>query len=257
MITAWRRDGCVVLENFFDPGELAPLAPICDRVHAAMCEEDEAWRDSTNIAYLTEPRFFEGRPDELSTLLRFIAHPRLLALIAPLGEEAPLFHNTQYFREPARTSRPGDWHRDTQFLAPDPELERERIFEPPGLHVRVAFEPDDALEYVPGSHRRWDTAEELERRKGPDPSGGALPGARTVGLQPGDVGLFHGWGIHRGHYRCGRPRRTLDLLYGLGGPFLHAPPPATCFREPGVLAPLEPDARRFFEAFVAAYEGEW
>lgn len=59
-----------------------------------------------------------------------------------------------------------DWHRDSQFGQPDPELECRRILTTTSVHVRVALEDDDRLEIVPGSHRRWDTPEELQIRKG-------------------------------------------------------------------------------------------
>ena len=35
-------------------------------------------------------------------------------------------------------------------------------------------------------------------------------------LAPGDVCVFDTWTIHRGRYRHGTPRRTLDLQYGFG-----------------------------------------
>ena len=75
---------------------------------------------ASNIAYLTERRrYFRAQEGDLLRLLEFVADPRIVSLLSHLSGEVPLFHNTQYFYNPARLSWDGDWHRDTQFLAPE------------------------------------------------------------------------------------------------------------------------------------------
>lgn len=222
-----------------------------------MLVESPAQADAANIAYLTESRYFGSRESDLLHLLEFIADPRIVLLLREVFGEAPLFHNTQYFRNPATHSWPGDWHRDTQFLAPDPAMEARRMKQHTGVHFRVAFLPDAQLEYVPGSERRWDTPEELAIRKGTDPSRPDMPGRTRIELRAGDACLFHAWGIHRGNYHAKVPRQTLDIIYGWGGECDYAPPPPMCFEDRTLLERLGPGARDFFGYFIRSYAPCW
>jgi hypothetical protein len=255
--TAWRARGIVVIPGFVDAQEVEALRRICDDVLEQSIVEDQRRADARNIAYLTEPRYFIGRESELLKLLEFIADARIVSLLTQIAGETPLFHNTQYFHNPRTNSHDGEWHRDTQFLAHDNELESKRMMQTTGVHFRVAFLPDRQLEYVPGSELRWDLPEELAIRKGENPTRPDMPGGERIELGAGDACLFHGWGIHRGTYRREVPRRTLDVIYGWGGVFDWAPPPATCFRDKDLLAHLSPGARKFFDYFIRNYEASW
>ncbi|MEO8900663.1 MAG: phytanoyl-CoA dioxygenase family protein [Polyangiaceae bacterium] len=112
----------------------------------------------------------------------------------------------------------GDWHRDSQFVHADPELERKLVASSCSVHFRVAFEDDDRLEVVPASHARWDSAEEFRIRRGGQRASNEMPGAVRVSLRAGDACLFHAWSIHRATYRQAPTRRTLDLLYAFTEP---------------------------------------
>lgn len=252
----WEERGVIVWPEFLDRGGAGRLLRLCDDVLERVFAEDPRLRGASNIAYLTEPRFFGGGVGRLIELLEIIAEPRILMLLERLGGAPPLFHNTQYFFDPDR-SWDGDWHRDTQFLASDPELERIRMAAATGVHFRVALLPDERLELVPGSHGRWDSPDELAIRKGAGPASGSMPGSERVSLETGDACLFHAWSIHRGTYRRGEPRRTLDLIYQWGARSDYSPPPATCFADRRILAYLSPSARRFFERFIEAYREFW
>jgi ectoine hydroxylase-related dioxygenase (phytanoyl-CoA dioxygenase family) len=120
-----------------------------------------------------------------------------------------------YYHEQTKRDWDGDWHRDSQFGRPDPEHERARFENSVAVHVRVAFEDDDWLQIVPGSHARWDTPEELHIRRGSDRATAFMPNATRIRLRAGDGCLFHAWSIHRASYRCAPIRRTLDALYGV------------------------------------------
>jgi len=109
------------------------------------------------MAYLTEPNYFNKNSSWLIELLEFIADRKIIEILEFISGEKLLFHNTQYFFNPVDKSWKGIWHRDTQFLAPEVELEKQRIKHNTGVHFRVAFLADDYLEYVPGSEKRWDT----------------------------------------------------------------------------------------------------
>jgi hypothetical protein len=152
------------------------------------------------------------------------------------------------------------WHRDSQFLAPEPEQERQRMQAFSGVHFRIAFLPDSYLEYVPGSEQRWDTPAEHAIRKGLDgqrSDTSDMPGKQTLYLKPGDGLLFHAWGIHRGNYNLDKPRRTLDILYQWGAPLTDFPPSPTCFQQPDLLLQLSDRARQFFQRFINTYQPYW
>lgn len=265
----WQQQGFCILPGFLEAIAIEQLRTICDRILQQWIEQsaqpDQA-ANATNMAYLTDPAYFEHHPQELITLLELIADRRILTVLQELYQAPILFHNTQYFFEPRSQSRLGAWHRDTQFLAPDPELERSRILQTHGVHVRFALLDDDRLEYVPASEQRWDTPEEYAIRKAEGgaiaPSGEllystAMPNSQRISLTAGDGLLFHAWGIHRGTYETGKPRRTFDIIYHIGEPCNYCPPPPMCFRQPGLLERLSPRARTFFTDFVTAYQDYW
>ena len=253
----WSNSGLVIIPGFLDRSETAELRRICDHVLEQAIVEVADRANASNIAYLTELRYFHSYEGDLLRLLEFIADQRIVSLLSRLSGELPLFHNTQYFYNPTSISWDGDWHRDTQFLAPEIALERKRMKQHAGVHFRVAFVADSQLEYVPGSERRWDLAGELEIRKGAAPSRSDMSGSKKVQLAAGDACLFHAWGIHRGTYRTDIPRRTLDIIYGWGGTCDYCPPPPMCFTQRDLLARLSPGARNFFNYFITAYSGYW
>jgi ectoine hydroxylase-related dioxygenase (phytanoyl-CoA dioxygenase family) len=254
----WNDAGLVIIPGFLDRAEILDLRRICDSVLREAIAEDPDRANASNIAYLTERRYFRGSEvDDLLRLLEFIADQRIIALLTHLSGELPLFHNAQYFYNPASVSWDGDWHRDTQFLAPDVTLEQQRIKQHTGVHFRVAFVADSQLEYVPGSERRWDLPQELAIRKGSDPKRFDMPGRTKIALEPGDACLFHAWGIHRGTYRADIPRRTLDIIYGWGGACDYYPPPPMCFSDPDLFARLSFNAGKFFEHFIKTYRRYW
>jgi hypothetical protein len=254
----WRTRGYVVLPRFMGWRDRERLRAACDRA-------EKTWRNGlpphrrdglfSNMAYLTDPRWYDdGRvPAEI---LAFIADRSVLDLIEAIAGDVPLFHNTQYFMEQRGTDWDGEWHRDTQFLAPDAETERRHIAEATGVHFRVALEDDPWLRIVPGSHRRWDTAEEWSiRREG---THGTPEDAVTVPLRAGDAMLFHAWSIHQGLYRRQPARRTFDVIYmtrGTSG--REALTPKACMPSEVRMASLPRDVRAFYERFARTYRRAW
>jgi ectoine hydroxylase-related dioxygenase (phytanoyl-CoA dioxygenase family) len=263
-IEDWRNDGLLVIPEFLSLKEAASLRQICDSVLSEIRRSSTGLGHTTaNIAFLTEPKYFRDDLQPLVDLLEFVGSKRVRAVIHEIlpeqdSQQRLLFHNTQYFHEQTVRSWDGDWHRDSQFLYPDAHEEMAFVLNTTALHFRVAFVPDDCLEFVPGSHRRGDTPNEHAVRKGKTANGSSMPNARRIELNPGDACVFHAWGIHRGTYMTNPVRRTLDLIYGLDpcppGP---AVPTPTCFQMLEILNALSPDCRLFFDRFIAAYEPYW
>src|SRR5215475_10812103 len=135
----WNNFGLVVIPEFLDWSEIAELRRICDHVLQQAIAEASDRANASNIAYLTERRYFRSSEANLLRLLELIADQRIISLLTHLSGELPLFHNTQYFYNPASISWDGDWHRDTQFLAPEVALEQLRMKRHVGVHFRVAF----------------------------------------------------------------------------------------------------------------------
>lgn len=242
----------MIFPNFLTPAECEPLRQTCDRILDQIRSEHPD-HETTNIATLTELKYFGDRKSELLTLLEFIADPRILSILEAIADQPILFHNTQYFPNPQRQSWQGAWHRDTQFGAATDAIEQHRIESMTGVHFRVAFVADDCLEYIPGSEQRWDTETELGIRKGDNPTQIDIPGRIRIALKPGDACLFHAWGIHRGSYRAAIPRQTLDVIYGWGGRCEWAIPDPTCFSNVAIVSELNNIAQLFYQRFITTY----
>ncbi len=259
----WENQGFCIFPNFLEPKKLEKLQLICDDIFqqwlAASPNIEEA-ANTTNMAYLTEPKYFHKNFNWLIELLEFIADQKIIEILEFISGEKIIFHNTQYFFNPADKSWKGIWHRDTQFLAPEAELEKQRIKHNTGVHFRVAFLADDYLEYVPGSEKRWDSLEEFSIRKsenGKLNTDDNMPGKQKIFLNKGDALLFHAWGIHRGVYDVNKPRRTLDIIYGWGNHCDYYVPLISCFGQLDLLEKLSPNARQFFSYFIQTYQKYW
>ncbi|HEV2802404.1 MAG TPA: phytanoyl-CoA dioxygenase family protein [Pyrinomonadaceae bacterium] len=259
---SWEAQGFVVVPRLFDAARVHALRTVCDDVLTEWLNNSPAPDEAanyTNMAFLTEPHYFADNPARLRLLLETITDEKILSIVREILGGEPLFHNTQYFFNPATDTRAGDWHRDQQFDAPDEETERARMSGHAGVHIHIALVPDDKLEFVPGTHRRSDTPEEQRIRKGLDgraKNSDAMPGAHRLSLAAGDAVFFSAWAIHRGHYVAHTLRRTFDIIYGDKVCDWSIPPP-TCFLQPGLLDSLNEPARRFFQRFVDAYRDRW
>jgi ectoine hydroxylase-related dioxygenase (phytanoyl-CoA dioxygenase family) len=223
----FRVQGYFVVPAFLATTERRELRRACDvALDRARADSAENGHTTAKIGLLTELSHFSQHPAELARLTKFISSERVCTLLVGLGLEAedgtPELKSADYYHEQTSRDWDGDWHRDSQFGQPDPELERERILTTTAVHVRVALVDDDRLEIVPGSHLRWDTSDELQVRKGSSRSS-SMAGATRIVLAAGDACVFHAWSIHRATYRRTPVRRTLDALYRFR-PALRSPP---------------------------------
>lgn len=143
----------------------------------------------------------------------------------------------------------------------------EEAHPPRELHLHIPLVPTAATGVVPGTHRRWDTAEEAQARAS-DPRG-EMPGGIRLPMTPGDLGLFHVNSIHRGYYEVGTPRRTIAITYGAGSrgrPFdpqrwrdgkAYISTFQPWMRDADYLAGVQPATRAFFERFINEYQNQW
>jgi hypothetical protein len=169
--------------------------------------------ESHVVRSLTHPAFRAAGEAHHRLLLEVAALPKVLAVArAAFGGAEPMYRATSLFLNPrnhltseerdgaagnSQHTGDGNWHRDAQFHWADEALQRANIeaqaseAEPEphlGLQLQLPLIPDSSLEYIPGSHRRWDSEEEYGVRLGGPPldadpcHGGAyqtsaLPGA--------------------------------------------------------------------------------
>lgn len=266
----WRREGYVLIRNLYSPERVAWLRGTCERIlsqwRVANPETGQPNGDpeATSMRHLNHPAYFAGDPDGQREMLAAIADPKVLALCRELFAAEPLFRCTSLFMNPTTQQMDGNWHRDSQFLFPDETLEREKLVEAGGvgdhIQLQIALVPSDDIEYVPGSHRRWDTPEEYAVRRADNGANNrsALSGAVRIALEPGDAVGFNAYGLHRGRYHADRLRRTFMLTFTdsrapVSDYFSHQP----WFQTPGYLEGLDAREHGFFEAFVAAYAKDW
>lgn len=188
-----------------------------ERVHALwLAENGEHVRRHAlvNSTRLTDVRCFAPPHDaERAAFFDALADPALYEVVSESFGDDLAFHGTQMFFSPLGERAPY-WHRDLQYMGLD-ETEQQRLLPTlTHLHVRIPLRPERRFLLVPGSHARWDTAEERDVRLERDGhrSSEDLTNARSFDLVPGDVLVFSAHMLHRGTY--GQDRLSLDLMVG-------------------------------------------
>lgn len=211
---AFRKDGYVLFRSFFTPLELQSIrGPVKDANALWLEEHPEAMsKGVVNSAYLTSPRFCPA-PEYRRAIFRFIALDRMVHLAAGFMDATPYFMNTQAFFNPLPGTRQPYWHRDIQYTGMPEEEQKEKILKDHVLHFRIPLAADPGLEFIPGSHKRWDTQEERAVRLNLDgrKQHHDLPGSVRVPHGPGDLLVFSAHLIHKGVY--GGDRLSFDVLY--------------------------------------------
>ncbi len=203
----------MLCRNFFTSAELDEVQQVLLKFHSAwIAGNDEFYRSrAVNSAYLTGNRYLDTN-DRLA-LLRFVGSQRIAQLLTSLFSQPLAFMNTQLFFNPVNPAQTNYWHRDIQYTSMSEQQQREALGSSNVVHVRAAFMDEPGLELVPGTHLRWDTAEEAAVRL--EHNGytchEALSTGYTVPMQRGDVLVFSANMIHRGLY--GMDRLAFDMLF--------------------------------------------
>jgi hypothetical protein len=217
-VQSFRERSYFVVPAFLARAELGELRRVCDHVlQQVRAESSVKGHTSPSVSLVAATDHWTNEPSQIQPVLSFAASRRVCALLDGLAsdveERAPRLKKLDYYHEQTQHDWNGDWHRDSQFTERDQERERALVVGTTAVHLRVAFEPDDRLELVEGSHLRWDTDEELRIRKGAQRASADMPHAVRIALSPGDACVFHAWAIHRATYQRRPLRRTLDALY--------------------------------------------
>ncbi|MFT7686667.1 MAG: ectoine hydroxylase-related dioxygenase (phytanoyl-CoA dioxygenase family) [Candidatus Azotimanducaceae bacterium] len=211
MNSEFQEKGFVYKKALFAPEEVGDIRGILTVFHKQWMQENQSFflDGAINSSGITARRYLDQRSRLL--LFNFISSQKLMSLIEEIIPLKPCFMNTQLFFNPYNAEQKNYWHRDPQYHLSIKE-QKEAIKGPTVLHIRIALKDEPGLELIPGTHKRWDSKEELDVRleKGNRRCFEDLPGATKVSLDACDVLLFSGNMIHRGLY--GLDRLALDIL---------------------------------------------
>jgi len=166
-----------------------------------------------NMSGLTHPKYFNNS-DERVSFFKVLIENNIYSHLKELFNQEILFHNTQLFFNPKDPDKHPYWHRDLQFSSHSSSTQAESLRHLLSLHVRIPLLPELGIAIVPGSHKRWDTDEELAVRNSLHNTAVSLQNERRIFLEPGDVFIFHSESIHRGIYAGNDQRLSLDLCLG-------------------------------------------
>lgn len=269
--TQWETEGYVVLRSVLDQERATRLRNTCEQILAQWRNKNpETGKpggapDATVMRHLNHPGYFRQARAGFADLMDLVADPAVLNVARTILGEEPMFRCTSLFFNPMAGGKDGNWHRDSQFGAPDDEKEQEIIHNlvssGTSIQMQIALVPSADVEYVPASHLRWDTPAEYAIRKadgGAHNRSNAMPGAVRLSLDAGDAALFNPYGLHRGRYHTEPLRRTLMLTYTkTSAPYADYFSNQPWFLEPGYLDELQPQTRAFFQPFVAQYREFW
>ncbi len=256
----WNEKGFFIVPQLFDVELVKRMREICDDIFKQWLAESENLQraaNNTNMAFLTEARYFKNNPERRKLFLETIANEKIIKIFRSVFNSEPIFHNTQYFFEPANETQAGNWHRDQQFISANDDEEKAIMMSQIGLHIHIAFAPDDNLEIVSGTHIRLDCDAEYLIRKGLNGKkpNDEIPWAERISLDAGDACFFSAWSLHRGNYIAGKIRRTFDIVCGLEtSPYT---PPPMGFLDEGFINDLNPIAHSFYDRFINTYKEKW
>lgn len=216
----YQQNGFLLRQDFFGAEELARIEPVLRKFHEDWIVKNREHYESEaiNSAYITHKD--DVTVQERLALFSFISSDKLLEICRSLIPAEPAFMNTQLFFNPHNTDQKNYWHRDIQYVPESLARQREMLTTSSVLHFRIPFADEPGIELIPGTHARWDDAQEFETRMGKNgrvPSDD-LSGGKAVPLKRGDLLVFSANMIHRGLY--GSDRFAFDIIFSSADPDL-------------------------------------
>lgn len=210
--SSYCQHGFAKFTGFAGDKEIAQLTETLMRFHRNWCVANlELYQQgAVNSAYLTGTQHLTST--ERSVLFDFIGSHKVMELVQALPLLKPAFMNTQLFFAPVNCAQSNYWHRDPQYHL-NLQQQRQALSGPEVIHLRLALKDEPGIELVPGSHRNWDSDEELAVRQqmGGRSNSEPLSTGLSLPLQRGDLLIFSANMIHRGLY--GNQRLGFDMLF--------------------------------------------
>ncbi|MBF7074001.1 phytanoyl-CoA dioxygenase family protein [Glaciecola sp. MH2013] len=211
---SYNANGYVVLKKFFSAHELKALHECVSTFHELWLIDNADFyqQRAINSAYLSSTKYLNTA--QRSELFAFVSSHKIMRLAHQVLQGNFAFLNTQLFFDPANSTQKNYWHRDAQYHL-TLEQQKAMLTQPDVVHFRVPLVDEPGLELVPGSHKRWDSKEELDvrlERNGkthPEP----LSSGHVQALDAGDLMIFSANLIHRGLYSKTNNRLAFDFLF--------------------------------------------
>lgn len=233
----YQETGYLLRRNFFCEEELDAIEPILRRFHHGWLDRnrDHYQTGAINSAYITHKT--HQNIDARQALFSFIAQDKLMDVATSIIAN-PAFMNTQLFFDPCDKHQKNYWHRDIQYTPHNVDEQKQMLSSANVPHLRVAFADEPGVELIPGTHARWDTAQEFETRMGENSRAPHhdLPGSKAIALNRGDLLVFSANMIHRGLY--GGNRFAFDILFADPDPELLQYVEKDCLPDQTMLADL-------------------
>eukprot|EP01043_Picozoa_sp_COSAG02_P074963 COSAG02_NODE_15240_length_1191_cov_0.842491_2_plen_218_part_00 len=196
----WERDGYVVLRGVYSKETVAELLAVAEHCWALYETEPHGLQarrpagkstaDDHCMRHLNHPGYLEPGSPGFCALMEAVAEPAVLEQLRVMFGCDPLFRSTSLFVNPRVRSTEGSWHRDSQFLIPNEDKERQALHDMKisgllharGCQMQVALLPSDDVELVQGSHLRWDSPSEyaVRRADGGKNSTGVMPKTKVL-----------------------------------------------------------------------------
>jgi ectoine hydroxylase-related dioxygenase (phytanoyl-CoA dioxygenase family) len=211
MNTSYNEHGYVVIRNYFSKAEILSLREVILKFHQAWKQDNAQFyqEEAFNSSLITGSQYLSA--DDRVKLFNFISTKKMMSVIDAIIPKTPAFMNTQLFFNPANPCLKDFWHRDCQYDF-DIEAQKKVIGETQVVHLRVPLFDELGMELVPGTHKRWDNAEEYDVRQEQNgrQSNESLSTGKKIQLFAGDLLVFSADMIHRGLY--GLNRLAFDIL---------------------------------------------
>jgi ectoine hydroxylase-related dioxygenase (phytanoyl-CoA dioxygenase family) len=208
----YQEKGYVLIRNFLSDKEVLELRTILNEFHHLWQQKNSSFYAETavNSAYLTSGEFLNA--EQRNRLFDFTASNKVMNLVNELIPKEACFLNTQLFFNPVNDEQNNYWHRDPQYhLSIEQQQAALTLFDV--IHFRLPVMDEPGIELIPGTHKRWDTTEELGVRleQNGHKNNQSLSQGETIKLFAGDLLIFSANMIHRGLY--GLERLAFDILF--------------------------------------------
>lgn len=209
--SSYEEQGYFVIRNYFTTSEMSSLRDVILKFHELWKEDNAEFyqEEAFNSSLITGSQYLEF--NDRVKLFNFISSKKIMSAVDVVIPTNPVFMNTQLFFNPVNPQQKDFWHRDCQYDH-DVEVQKKVIHDTQVVHLRIPLFDELGMEIIPGTHKRWDNAEEFDIRQEENghESHEDISGGKKIGLAAGDLLVFSADMIHRGLY--GLDRLALDIL---------------------------------------------
>jgi ectoine hydroxylase-related dioxygenase (phytanoyl-CoA dioxygenase family) len=252
MIQTYKENGYILIRNFLSNNEVLELREVLSEFHHLWQQDNADFyaKQTVNSADLTTNQFLNN--EQRNQLFNFIGSAKVMDLVNKLIPKQPCFLNTQLFFNPMNEKQNNYWHRDPQYhLSLEQQQAALSLFDV--IHFRLPVLDEPGIELIPGTHKRWDSPEELDVRLEQNGSNNNQPlsQGKAIKLSAGDLLIFSANMIHRGLY--GMDRLAFDILFCPSEPSIIEFVNEDCLPSPSSLAFLD-DSSAFINSITLKAE---